>query len=68
MFSQMHQMMSQENQVVKTTPGQSQRLCKTSETVKLTEIIENSQQGHNRQHNVGNNSFLGSLLVLPVEL
>ena len=34
----------------------------------LTEKIESSQQGHNRQHNDGNSSFLGSLLVLPVEL
>ena len=32
------------------------------------EKIESFHQGHNRQHNDGNNSFLGSLLGLPVEL
>ena len=40
----------------------------TPETVNLTEKIESSQQGHNRQHNDGNFSFLESLLGLPVEL
>ena len=34
----------------------------------LTEKIKGSQQGHKMHHNDGNNSFLGSLLVLPVEL
>ena len=61
-------MMSQQQQVVETTPGKSQKLLKTPETVNLTEKITGSQQGHNRQHIVGNNSFLVSLLVLPVEL
>ena len=37
MTSQTHQMMSQGNQVVETTPGQSQKLLKTSETINLTE-------------------------------
>ena len=54
--------------MVETTPGQSQKLLKTSETVNLTEKINGSQQGHKIQHNDGNNSFLGSLLVLTVEL
>ena len=36
----MHQMMSQQQQVVETTPGQSQKLLKTSETVNLTEKIQ----------------------------
>ena len=37
MTSWTHQMMSQQQQVVETTPGQSQKLFKTSETVNLTE-------------------------------
>ena len=40
MTSWMHQMMSQQQQVVETTPGQSQKLLKTSETVNLTEKIQ----------------------------
>ena len=68
MMSQMHQMMSQVNQVVETTPGQSQKLLKTSKNVNLTEKIKGSQQGHKMQHNDGKDSLLGSLLVLPVEL
>ena len=66
MTSQTHQMMSQQQQVMETTPGQSQKLLKTSETVNLTEKIESSQQGHKMQQNDGKDSFLGSLLVLPV--
>ena len=60
----MHQMMSQWNQVVETTPW----LLKTSDTVNLTEKSKGSQQGHKMQHNDGKDSFLGSLLVLPVEM
>ena len=37
MTSQMHQMMSQQQQVVETTPGHSKKLCTASETVNLTE-------------------------------
>ena len=40
MMSQMHQMMSQQQQVVETTPGQSQKLLMTAETVNLTEKIQ----------------------------
>ena len=40
----------------------------TPETVNLTEEIESSHQRHNRQHNDGNLTFLGSLLRLTVEL
>ena len=40
MMSQTHQMMRQGNQVVETTPGQSQKLLKTSETANLTEKIQ----------------------------
>ena len=40
MTSWMNQMMSQQQQVVETTPGQSQKLLKTSETVNLTEKIQ----------------------------
>ena len=40
MMSQMHQMMLQQQEVVETTPGQSQMLLKTSETVHLTEKIQ----------------------------
>ena len=68
MMSWMHQIMSQQQQVVETTPWQTQKLLKTSGTVNLIEKINGSQQGHKMQHNDGNNSFLGSLLVLPVEL
>ena len=61
-------MMSQQQQVVETTPGHSQKCLKTSETVNLTEKTLDSQQGHKMQHNDVKDSFLGSLLVLPVEL
>ena len=37
MTSQMHQMVPQGQQVVGTTPGQSQKLFKTAETVNLKE-------------------------------
>ena len=60
-------MMSQGNQVVETTPGHSQKLLKTPETVNLTETNESSHQRHNRQHNDGKVTSLGSLLGLPVE-
>ena len=36
MTSQMHQLMSQGNQVVETTPGHSPKLFTASETVNLT--------------------------------
>ena len=68
MMSWTHQMMSQGNQVVETTPGQSQKLFKTPETVNLTEKNESSHQRHYRQHNDGKVTSLGSLLGLPVEL
>ena len=68
MTSQIYQMMSQQQQVVETTRRNSQKLLKTSETVNLTEKTKGSQQGHKMQHNDGKDSFLGSLLVLPVEL
>ena len=60
MASQMCQMMSQGNQVVETTLGQSQKLLKTSETVNLTEKIKGSQQGHKMQQNDGKDYYLGS--------
>ena len=34
----------------------------------LTKKSKGSQQGHKMQHNDGKDFFLGSLLVLPVEL
>ena len=37
---QIHQMMSQQQQVEETTPRQSQKLLKTSETVNVTEKIQ----------------------------
>ena len=37
MMSWMHQMMSQQQEVVETTPGHSQKLFTGSETVTLTE-------------------------------
>ena len=60
--------MSQQQQLVETTPWQSQNLWKTSETLNLTEKIKGSQQGQKMQHNDGKDSFQGSLLVLTVEL
>ena len=68
MMSWMHQMMSQQPQVVETTPGHSPKLFKTPEAVNLTEKNESSHQRHSRQHNDGKVTSLGSLLGLPVEL
>ena len=45
MMSRTHQMMSQGQQVVETTPGQSQKLLKTSETVNLTGKIQRHTTG-----------------------
>ena len=67
MMSQTHPMMSQQQQVVETTPGHSHKLFADSDTANLTEKIESSHQGHNRQHNDGNFTFLGSLLDVPVK-
>ena len=60
--------MSQGNQMVEATPGQSLKLFKTPETVNLTEKTESSHQRHNRQHNDGKVTSLGSLLGVPVGL
>ena len=68
MMSCMHQMMSQWNQLVETTPAQSWKLFKTPETVNLTEKNEYSHQRHIRQHNDTNNTSVGSLLGLPVQV
>ena len=43
--------------MVETTPGQSQKLFKTSETVNLTEKTQGTQQGHKKTHNVGTRLF-----------
>ena len=64
MILQMHQLMSQGNQVVETTPGHSQKLFKT---VNLREKNGSSHQRHNRQHNDGKVISLGSLLGMPVK-
>ena len=58
MTSWMPQLMSQGTQVVETTPGHSQKRFKN----------ENSHQRHNRQHNDGKVTSLGSLLGVSVEL
>ena len=68
MMSWMHQLMSQGNQVVETTPGHSQKHFTGSETVNLTEEGESSHQRHNRQHDGGKVTSLGSLLGMPVKL
>ena len=68
MTSQMHQLMSQGNLVVETTPGHSQKLFKTPETVDLRENNISSHQAHNRQHKDGKVTSLGSLLGFPVEV
>ena len=54
--------------MVETTPGQSQRLFKTSETVNLTEKIQSGSTRSQSHTMLAKESFLGSLLVLPVEL
>ena len=58
MMSWINQMMSQQQQVVETTPGQSQKLLMTYETVNLTEKTKSSQQAHKMEHNDGKDSFL----------
>ena len=68
MTSQMHQLMSQGNQVVETTPGHSQKLCTASETANPTEKSGSSHQRHSRQHNDGKVTSLGFLLGMPVKL
>ena len=55
-------MVSQVNQVVDTTPGQSHKLLKTSETVNLAENPKGSQQHHKMQHNDGKRLFSGFLV------
>ena len=62
MMLQMHQLMSQQQQVVETTPGHSQKLFTASETVNLTGKSGSSHQRHNRQHNDGKVTSLGELL------
>ena len=54
--------------MVETTPGQSQKLLKTSQAVNLTEKIQGTQQDTKCHTMLVQDSFLGSLLVLPVEL
>ena len=68
MTSWMHQMMSQQQQVVETTPVHFQKVFTASETVNLTEKIESSLQMHNSQHNDAKVTSLGSLLGVPVKL
>ena len=68
MMSQMHQLMSQGNQVVEATPGHSQKLFIASETATSTQKSGSSRQRHNRQHNDGKVTSLGSLLGLPMKL
>ena len=68
MMSQTHQFMSQQQQVVETIPGHSQKLLTAPETVNLTEKSGSSHQRHNRQHNDRKVTSLGSLLDMPVKL
>ena len=68
MMSQTHQMMSQQQQVVETTSGHSQKLLTASETVDLTEKSGSSHETHNRQHNDGKFTSLDSLLGMAVKL
>ena len=44
------------------TPGQSQKLLKTSETVNLTEKSKGTQQGHKMSHNVRTRLLSGFLV------
>ena len=68
MMSWMHQLMSEQQQVVETTPGQSQKLFKTPETVNLTEKSNALNKVTKCNTMMEQDSLLGSLLVLPVEL
>ena len=53
-------MMSQQQQVVETTPGHSQKLLKPPETVNLTEKVETHTKG------ITGNTIMGkSLLWVP---
>ena len=61
------------NDVTTTTSGGNNSRAiseafKTPETLGVTEKNESSHQRHNRQHNDGKVTSLGSLLGLPVEL
>ena len=47
---------------METTPGQSQKLFKTPDTVNLTEKIQGTQQGHKIQHNDGTRLLSGFLV------
>ena len=68
MTSWMHKLMSQENQVVETTPGHSQKLFTDFETVNPTEKSGSSHQRPNRKHSDGKVTSLGSFLGMPVKL
>ena len=57
MTSEMHQMMSQGNQVVETTPGHSQELFTASETFNLRENSE--------AHITGNTMMQKTILWAP---
>ena len=59
MASQMHQLMSQGTQVIKTSPGHAQKHFTASETVNLIVKNGSSHQRHNRQHNDGKVTSLG---------
>ena len=49
--------------LLETTPGQFQKLFKTSVTVNLTEKIQSTQQGHKKSHNVGTRLPSGFLVI-----
>ena len=53
---------------METTPGQSQKLFKTSETVNLTEKIQSTQQGHKESHNVGTRLLSGENISFASEV
>ena len=55
--------------MVGTTPGQSQKRFKTSGTVNLTSKTCKALNNVTKSHTMlAQDSFLGSMLVLPVEL
>ena len=56
----MHQTMSQQHQVVETTPGHSQKLSTASETVDLTEKLKAHIKG-----TTGTTMMENSLLWVP---
>ena len=66
MMSWTHQMMSQQQQLVETTPGHSQKLFTASKTVNLTEKKLKAHTKGTTGNIKWKSHILGSLLGMPV--